>query len=42
VLAAVHKLSLALTPKVREPRRHYAKRYDFIEHAAMAREMERL
>jgi hypothetical protein len=42
VLAAVHKLSAAVTPDVREPRRHYAKRYDFIEHAAMAREMQRL
>ncbi|MCV7400385.1 hypothetical protein H7K24_09475 [Mycobacterium fragae] len=40
--AAVHKLSAALTPDPREPRRHYAKRYDFLEHAAMAREMGRL
>jgi hypothetical protein len=42
VVAAVRKLSVTLTPDVREPRRHYAKRYDFLEHAAMAREMERL
>jgi hypothetical protein len=37
------RLSLSLNSGAeREPRRYYARRPDYMEHAAMAREMERL
>jgi hypothetical protein len=42
VLAAWHRMVLTLTPEDRGPRRYCAKRYDFLEHACMAREMDRL
>jgi hypothetical protein len=42
VLAALHRMILALTPENRAPRRYYSRRHDFLENAAMAREMERL
>jgi hypothetical protein len=41
-LAALRRMSEALTPDVREPRRHYPRRYEFLERSCMAREMERL
>jgi hypothetical protein len=42
VLTAMHRTVLTLTPDRRAPRRHYSRRYEFLENAAMAREMERL
>jgi hypothetical protein len=42
VLAGFHRMVLTLTPEKRAPRRYYSIRHDFLEDAAMAREMERL
>ncbi|MGH3523538.1 MAG: hypothetical protein ACRDU4_12120 [Mycobacterium sp.] len=42
VLAAMRRMSLALTSDAGAPRRDYPKRYLFLENACMAREMERL
>jgi hypothetical protein len=42
VLAALHRTVLILTPEKPAPRRYYSRRYEFLENAAMAREMERL
>ena len=42
VFAALHRAVLTLTPEERAPRRYYSRRHDFVETAAMAREMERL
>jgi hypothetical protein len=42
VVAAVHRAFLTLTPEKRAPRQYYSRRYEFLEGAAMAREMERL
>jgi hypothetical protein len=42
VLAALHRTVLTLTPEKRPPRRYYSRRHEFLENAAMAREMERL
>jgi hypothetical protein len=42
VLAALHRMVCTLTPETRAPRRYYSRRHDFLENAAMAREMERL
>jgi hypothetical protein len=41
-LAALHRTVLTLTPEKRAPRRYYSRRHEFLEDAAMAREMERL
>src|SRR5262245_6610519 len=41
-LTALHRTVLTLTPEKRAPQRYYWRRYDFLENAAMAREMERL
>jgi hypothetical protein len=42
VVAALHRTALPLTLEKWAPRRYYSRRYEFLENAAMAREMERL
>jgi hypothetical protein len=42
VLAALHRMVSRLTPEAPAPRRYYSNHYDFVEDAAMAREMQRL
>ena len=42
VVAALHRMVSSLTPEGRAPRRYYSNHYDFVEDAAMAREMQRL
>ncbi len=39
---AVHRMFLSSTPDARQPRQYYPKRYEFLEHSCMAREMDRL
>jgi hypothetical protein len=41
-LAAVHRTFLTSTPDGVKPRRHYPQRYEFLESARLAREMDRL
>jgi hypothetical protein len=42
VLAALHRMVSRLTSEEPAPRRYYSNHYDFVEEAAMAREMYRL
>lgn len=42
VIAAMHRAVLMLSAEKQAPRRYYSRRYEFLEDAAMAREMERL
>lgn len=42
VVGAWHRIWLTSTPDAQTGRRHYPKRYAFIEQASMARAMERL
>jgi hypothetical protein len=42
VVAALHRMVSKLTSEERGPQRYYSNHYDFVEQAAMAREMYRL
>jgi hypothetical protein len=42
VVTAMRRMLLTSTPAVRASRRDYPKRYSFLEHACMSREMDRL
>jgi hypothetical protein len=42
VVAALHRMFATSAPDARPPRRHYPKRYVFLEHSRLAREMDRL
>jgi hypothetical protein len=42
VLVAIHRMVAAVASGAGPARRHYPKHYTFLEHACMAREMDRL
>jgi hypothetical protein len=42
VLAAIHRMVATVASGAGPARRHYPKHYTFLEHACMAREMDRL
>lgn len=42
VLGAIHRMFATLASNARPGRRHYPKRYAYLEHACLAREMDRL
>jgi hypothetical protein len=42
VLGAIHRMVAAVASGAGPARRHYPKHYTFLEHACMAREMDRL
>jgi hypothetical protein len=42
VLAAIHRMFATSAPAARPARRHYPKRYAFLEHSRLARETDRL
>lgn len=42
VLGPIHRMLATLASDARPARRHYPKRYAYLEHACLAREMDRL
>jgi hypothetical protein len=42
VLAGLRRMAVTWRPKKQPSRQYYSRRYDFLENACMAREMERL